>query len=191
MIQLFIIDWFPYCHSALDTFSNSSIRTTIKRALAHAQIKYPVYPLLAINKFKQFVILLFTVNSSKPICNQSQYKAFYEYLQKNLSIQIAYYIGKSTLFTNIREETGRIHAFMNDNVTEKPGIYYTNSDSDIFSSPLDIGESVARWEKLLNSGHKNLLRSEIIGYIDKMIASNHANFQNLCSLHQQLTQIFF
>lgn len=190
-IQIFIIDWFSYCHSELDTFSNCNIRTIIKQALINAQIEYPIYSLIAINKFKQFVILLFTVDSLKLQCNQTQYNVFYEYLQENLSSQIAYYIGKCIIFTSVRKEIGRMHAFINDNVTEKPGLYKTTLNNDSFSSPLDISESVARWEKLLNSGHKNLLRSEIIGFIDKMIAANHADFKNLCDLHQRLTQIFF
>ncbi|MEX1377239.1 MAG: helix-turn-helix domain-containing protein [Eubacteriales bacterium] len=190
-IQLFVIEWFPYCHSDLDTFSNSSIRSTLKSALSKANLEYPIYSLMAINKFKQFVILLFSDNSANFPCTQFQCNVFFQHLAENLSPDIACYIGTPTTLSSARAELGKMHSFINDNVTEKPGIYQTSPDEEDFSSTMDISESVFRWEKLLNSKHNNLLRTEILSFIDKMIESNHANFQNLCNLHQRLTQIFF
>lgn len=189
-IQVIIIDILPYCDRAKSVLSDNYIRNEILSTLRISKINEPVYALITLNKFKQYVILLFS-NDDLPFRNiTSQYTTFYYQLIDNLCSDIACYVGEFTRFNSLRTEIGKIHSFINNNVSKKPGFYQLNADSfpqDI----LDITEKTNRWERLLSNDQYNMLYSDIMSYIDFIVSMDKVNFRSLCDLHQQLTHIFF
>lgn len=189
-IQLIMVDIFPFHKQDAGYLSNHSIKKNLINALRESALPESVFILITLNRYKMFVILLFANTNILSTITEDFYKDFYLKITENISDQTACYVGKISTFDVLHDEAVYIHSFVDNNVTEKAELVFCEQEASA-DLPLKLTYQVDRWEKMLRSGYKNIVMSEILRYIDMIAASDTANFRNLCILHQCLTQIFF
>lgn len=189
-IQLIMVNIFPFHKQDAGYLSNHSIKKNLINALREAKLPKDVYTLITLNRYKMFVILLFSNKSTLNTMTEEFFKNFYLTISAEISDRTACYVGRISTFAALHDEAVYIHSFVDDNVTEKAELVFCEQGVCV-DLPLKLTYQVDRWEKMLRSGYKNIVMSEILKYIDVIAASDTANFRNLCILHQSLTQIFF
>lgn len=190
--QILIIDAFPF-HRENPDYSEKSVLAAMETAFRMAPIQYPVFPLTTVNPYKQFVTLLFAgveANVSS-LCTPTQLQDFFTALSQELGGQVDCYVGKRIVCSELRQEVKRIHTFINDNIDNAPGLYFTNQETQPLDTPSTLPECITRWKTLLDSGRKNMLDAEINTYLEKLTLSSKNRFRDMCAFHQQLTQLFF
>lgn len=190
-IQLVMIDLYPFRQANTDCPSTHEIKKVFIAALEQSGLPEGIHPLITLNRYKTFVILLFSDTDTLSLCGPEHYQRFYDYVAHAVSPQISCYVGRIAEFTRLREEVLHNHAFIDDNVAQKPGLYFCSETPAAASSSDDLPYKIGRWEKMICSGHKNIALKEIIDYLDAAEHAGGSNFRSLCTLHQNLTQIFF
>ncbi len=196
------------------------VKKEMLRALSAADIGLPVYPLITQNKFHQPVILLFSNEAEALDGVSDRLRIFQQQLVASLFASAAVYVGETVAIAQLREEVGKLHSMIDNNVSLKSGIFlnhtartdeiaghqgtgrqnvghqnaaYQNAGHPDTARPQpdEAAEAAADWERLLKAGQKKILRANIMAYLDDLIAIDRASFRSLCGLHQQLTQLFF
>ncbi len=195
--------------------SFNTLKKEVLEALAAADIGLPVYPLVTQNKYHQPVILLFCNDTAVLDEATEGLRRFQRQLADALPGATAVYAGETSPFAQLRDEVGRLHAMIDNNVSLKPGLFLDrkaaerqptdqpamerqasfrqSKDRLVMERPEidEATEAAADWERLLRAGQKKILRANIMTYLDGLVAIDRVSFRSLCELHQQLTQMFF
>lgn len=149
-----------------------------------------VFPLVTQNKFHQPVILLFNNRPQPSPEITDRLRRFLNLLADALPAPTAAYISDITVISRLRDEIGKLHAMIDNNVSLKPGLFF-NRQPGPGPEAAEPAEHAAEWERLLKTGQRKIFRTNVLSYLDGLVAIDRANFRSLCDLHQQLTQIFF
>jgi len=189
-IQLIILEPYPYSNASAPA-TTRVIKDALIDSMVAAGIADAEHAFVSLNRFVQFSTMLFGKPDTVSFATDSQFRNFYDKLTQTLGVATACYIGDCIDFSEIRSELQRLHGFIDNNVTKKAELYLHCSVNTRTAASVDLSECMPRWRQLLKNGQKSILRSEIIMRIEHIAASGSANFRNLCSLHQQLTQFFF
>lgn len=189
-IQAIIVDIYPYSVSESPTFSDSSIFITLLESAYKCFGSPAVYPLACLNRYKHFVVLLFSNNNSLDTITNDAFETFYYTLCKEFGTELSCYATPRSQLTNIRDTIYVGHQILMNNVAKKPGMYFCNKDVSV-SESTNILENIARWTKLLEDNRFSLLEENIFSYLDFYVSINRLNLESLCEFHQQLTKIFF
>lgn len=189
-IRIIILDIYAYADSVNSVLFDIAIREHILESLYASQIREPVFALITLNRYKQFVVLLFCNDDTLSSVPNLSYSAFYQNLTEKTGSDIACYIGQRTSFSSIRRQVSYIHKHISDNVNKKSGLFFVEKET-ASEEYLSIDENVSRWKFLLNTEQFSSLQASILSYIDFISAVNKTNLKTLCDLHQQLTQLFF
>ncbi len=189
-IQLIMVDIYPFHKQDAGYLSNHSIKKSLINALHESKLPEDVYTLITLNRYKMFVIMLFSNTDMLNRITEDFYRKFYLKISADISEQTACYVGRRSAFAALHDEAVYIHSFVDDNVMEKAELFFCEQEAGD-DLPLKLTHQIDRWEKMLRAGYKNIVMSEILKYIDLTADSGTANFRNLCILHQSLTQIFF
>lgn len=189
-IRILILDIFSYSKATESVLYDISIRHSLLDSLCSGKIVEPVEALIALNRSRQFVILLFCDDDSLLSCKNADFQMFYEVVGQSLDTEMACYVGKCSLFSELRSEVKRIHRYIDNNVSKKPGLYMTD-EKHFFQDSLDISENIKRWQRLLKDNQLEKTRDSILSWLDFIVSVNRTNFSVLCELHQQLIQLFF
>jgi YesN/AraC family two-component response regulator len=117
---------------------------------------------------------------------------FVDYMETYFHMDTICYLGKQVKVSQLYLDAQNILQVRNNNVSQQKKIY---SIQDIQvpaqTHHLDLSYRINRWENMLRNHHENLVHHEIFSYIDSLVGNAKANVDNLCFLHQQLTQMFF
>jgi len=189
-ILLMILDIYPLATSTDPAFFDLSIRRQINASLKTCHFDPPVYCLLTLNPYKQFVILLFCNDNSLNNYKNMIFEAFYQDITSHICPEISCYIGIQSIFPEIRNEIYKLDMYKKNNVNKKPGLYFIDQKEPA-EEYLRISDNFSRWEQLLNSQQFVPLQDSILSYIDFISTVNKTNLGTLCDFHQQLTQLFF
>lgn len=189
IIQLIVIDIYPFEKSTDPAFWDLSIRKHILDSLSACGFCIPVYSLLTMNPYKQFVILLFC-NDPTLECDHPLFERLYQEIISRICPEISCYIGAKSILPEIRNEIHLVDTYLKNNVTKKAGLYFT-TESKHAERFLSIAENLSRWKHLIDSEEFVLLQESILSYIDFIADKNRPNLKTLGDLHQQLTQLFF
>lgn len=189
-IRIMILDIYAYADSVDSVLFDIAIREHILDSLRFAKIDEPVHALITLNKYKQFVVLLFCNDNTLSSIPCLSYSSFYQKLTEKIDSAIACYIGQCTFFPFIRDQIPYIHKHISNNVNKKPGLFLVEKEI-AQEEYLSIDENISRWKYLLHTEQFPPLKSSILSYIDFISAVNKTNLKTLCDLHQQLTQLFF
>ena len=189
-IRILIVDIFSYSKATQSALFDISIRYSLIDSLRAGKIEEPIEALITMNRFRQFVILLFCNDESLLFCTNENYQMFYDALNDSLNTEIACYVGEYSVFSKLRAEVGRIHECINNNVSKRPGLYMTEKNQ-FSEESLDISENRKRWQRLIKENQLEKVRDSVLSYLDFIVSVNKTNFSGLCDLHQQLTQMFF
>lgn len=120
------------------------------------------------------------------------FTAFVDYMDTYFHLDTFCYLGNSVLVPQLFREAQNILQLKNNNVNQKKRIYsMQDTKLSVPTHSLDLSYRISRWESMLQNHHENLVYREICSYIDTLVDEEKANLNNLCFLHQQLTQMFF
>jgi YesN/AraC family two-component response regulator len=133
---------------------------------------------------------LFCNDNSLDAIAPDAFQSFYQNLCKEIGPELSCYATPINQLANIRDTIYVGHQLLTNNVTKKPGMYFTEKDV-LNTGSTNISENIARWTKLLENNQFSLLEENIFSYLNFNISINRLNLESLCEFHQQLTKIFF
>lgn len=189
-IQAIIVDIYPYSESESPTFSDLSIFITLLENANKSFYSPTIYPLVCLNRNKQFVVLLFCNDNALDAIAPDAFESFYQNLCKEIGPELSCYATSRNQLINIRDTIFAGDQLLKNNVAKKPGMCFI--DKDVFVSGLtSILENIARWTKLLESNQFSLLEENIFSFLNFNTTTNRLNLEKLCEFHQQLTKVFF
>ncbi len=189
-IQAIIVDIYPYSESESPTLSDLPIFITLLENANRSFYSPAIYPLVCLNRYKQFVVLLFCNDNSLDTIASNDFDAFYKNLCKEIGPELSCYATSRNHLTNIRDTIYAGHHLLKDNVAKKPGMYFSDKDV-LISGSTSLLENIARWTKLLANSQFALLEENILAFLNFNVSINRFNLESLCDFHQQLTKIFF
>lgn len=189
-IQLIIIDIYSYSKSAAHTYSDMSIFMTLLEYANKSFFSPDIYSLACINRYKQFVLLLFCNSNSLDNVTLEDYKSFYDGICKELGYAISCYVSARDILTNIYDTTYACDVLLQNNVAKKPGLYFSESDA-INSEVISLSERIAKWTRLLDNNQFESLKENIFSFINYNASIGKFNLKSLCDFHQSLTKILF
>jgi two-component system response regulator YesN len=191
-VQIIIVNVQSFRISDEPNFSEKSIHKAISNALIQANIKYPILALSTVSRFRQFVLVLFSATSEDLTISDGQYQVFYKKLSTELANEaLTCYIGNWVACKYVRDEMKQIHLFMDENISNRTGIYLTSGQDFSATVVTNLAESVERWKTLITAGQKRMLDNEIEDFLKRIVENSKNRLKSLCELHQQLTHIFF
>lgn len=190
-VQVIFINVESFRNSNEPIFSEKATHKAISNALKQANMIYPVLKLSTVNRFRMFVLVLFSATEEELVITAEQYQAFYEMLCAEMPNEtIACYAGNWVACRDIRDQIKLIHQYIDENISNTSGIYMTSGQNIAASTSTNLAESTERWKTLIAAGQKRILESEIDSFLKNTIANSKNKFKSLCELHQQLTHIF-
>lgn len=190
-VQVVIINVQSFRTSNEPIFSEKSIHKAISNALKQANMIYPVLKLSTVNRFRQFVLVLFSATNEELSFSPEQYETFFEKLCLELPSEVLNcYVGNWVRFTDMREEMKVIHQYIDENISNTAGIYLTSGEGISAAVSTNLAESAERWKTLVAGGQKRILEYEIEEFLKDTEKKSKNKFRALCELHQQLTHIF-
>lgn len=189
-IQAIIVDIYPYSESESPTFSDLPIFITLLESANKSFHSPTIYPLTCLNRYKQFVVLLFCNDNSLNAITHDAFESFYKNLCNEIGPELSCYATPRNRLADIRDTIFNGHQLLRNNVAKKPGMYFSKKDV-LISGSTSILENIARWTKLLANNQFTLLEENIISYLNFNVSINRFNLERLCEFHQQLTKIFF
>lgn len=188
--QGIIIDIYPYFDSVAPSFSDLSIFAAITETAEEAFPDPDIHDLVCINRYKQFVLLLFCVGDSIDCLSADAYHAFYQGICQRISAECSCYISPVRQVTEIREMIYTAHRNLLDNVAKRPGIYFSEGKTPVLESN-SLSENVARWMRLMENNQFDTLEESIFSFLDYNASLNRLNLETLSEFHQELAKIFF
>jgi two-component system response regulator YesN len=189
-IQAIIIDIYPYSESESPTLSDMPIFITLLESANKSFYSPAIYPLICLNRFKQFVVLLFCNDNSLDTITPNAFESFYQNLCKEIGSELACYATSRDKLVNIRDVIFKGDQLLKNNVTKKPGMHFIEKDVFI-PEATSILENIARWTRLLANNQFALLEENIFSFLNFNVSINRLNLERLCKFHQQLTKVFF
>ena len=190
-VQIIFINVQSFRNSSEPIFSEKSIHKAISNALKQANMIYPVLKLSTVNRYRIFVLVLFSATEEELAITSEQYQAFYEMLCAELPNEtLTCYAGNWVACKDMRDEIKLIHQYLDENISNTSGIYAISGQNIASASSTNLAESTERWKTLIAVGQKRILESEIDSFLRNTIANSNNKFKSLCELHQQLTHIF-
>lgn len=189
-IQAVIVDIYPYSDSTDPTFSDSSLFIALLESTLKSFTKPEVYPLICLNRYKQFVLLLFCNGNSLAALTPDMFHAFYEEISGKICSETACYVTPRNQVANIRDIILPGHQYALNNVIKKPGLYFSDKDMPAPEST-SLPENVVRWTRLLENSQFSYLEENIYSFLDYNTFLNRFNLETLSEFHQELTKLFF
>lgn len=189
-VQAIIIDIYPYSESSSPTLSDQTLFITLLESANRSFYLPAIYPLICLNRFKQFVLVLFCNDNSLDGIMHETFESFYQNLRMEIGPELSCYATTRNQLANIRDIIHAGDQLLKNNVAKKPGMYFSDKDV-LISGSTNILENIARWTKLLENGQFSLLEENIFSYLNFNVSINRLNLESLCDFHQQLTKIFF
>ena len=189
-IQLVIVYIYPYSESNSPTFSDISIFITLLESANKSFFSPAIYPLVCLNRYKQFVVLLFCNDKSLETIAPDAFESFFQSICQEIGPEISCYATSRSQLTHIRDTIFAGDQLSKNNVAKKPGLSFAEKDN-VVSESTNILENIARWTKLLENNQFSLLEDNISAFLNFNVSINRLNLARLCEYHQQLTKIFF
>ncbi len=190
IIQSIIVDIYAYSKSASHTYSDMSIFVML---LEHAKQNFhlpDIYSLVCINRYKQFVLLMFCNSKSLASIRSDDYESFYDGICEELGFDISCYVTAQDTLSNIYDTTYVCHVLLQNNVAKNPGLYFYEIPIT-YTDFTSLSESTAKWARLLDNNQFELLKEHIFSFINYNASVGKFNLKSLCEFHQSITKILF
>ena len=190
--QLIVVDVFDFTSYSPDALSHHDLRNAFVDSVNRSSIPQMLNFLITLTR-PAVLILLFSDGKRKPPCPESALDSFFRELKLVLSGRpFAGYVGESFRLTDLRENLNSAMACLRENIEKKPGIWHVReSAGEKEPAVSSLPGHLENWARLLKEDRRAMLKSAVFTYLDGMLAGDSNHYQNLCELHQQLTQIFF
>lgn len=189
-VQAMIVDIYPYTEVLSPALSDLSVFTCLIEQAKKSFNAPDIYPLVCLNRYKQFVVLLYCNGTSLNALTAENFQAFYDGICSYLTENISCYITPCNQFTQIRSIIYPAHICALNNVARKPGLYFSDAAVPLREA-VGLPENAVRWNRLLENGQFDVLEDNIFSFLDYNASLNRLNLENLSEFHQELTKIFF
>lgn len=189
-VQAVINDVFPYIESGEARFSDSAIFPVLLDSAGDHLSAPGIYALACVNRYKQFVVLLFGSESLLKKLTSADFEAYYDTVCRQLTPEIASYVTPANHFSNLRDIIYLGHLLALNNVSRKAGLYFTGQSAPP-QATAGLQENVARWTRLMENGQFEILEDNIFSYLDYNASLDHLNLENLSEFHQEISKLFF
>ncbi|RGC24484.1 helix-turn-helix domain-containing protein [Hungatella hathewayi] len=189
-VQAIIIDIYSYTDSVEQSLSDSSISVILMEHALRNFAKPDIYPLICLNRYKQFVLLMYCNGDSLTTLAPDMYSSYYEDICGKISSELACYVTPRSQVAAIRDIILPGHQRAVNNVSRKPGLYFSDEDMPVPEST-SLSENVVRWERLLENNQFIFLEDNIDSFLDYNTSLNRFNLETLSEFHQELTKLFF
>ena len=149
-----------------------------------------IHVLACLNRYKQFVMLLYCNGNSLRTLTEKNYQMFYREISHILTERLSCYVCPADHFTHLHDIIWSGHLCALNNVSKKPGLYFSDAAVPL-QEALGLPENAARWSRLLENGQFDVLEDNIYSFLDYNASLNRLNLENLSEFHQELTKLFF
>lgn len=190
-IFLVIIDVYTYVERSNPAYNDTIIRKAIRDALSAVDPVLAGAGLISENPHHLYVLVLPGVAGRLSGHYRETFQEIYQEMSDRLGIGFGFYVGNHGQLWQVRSIIGEIHLMINNNVTRNPGTAFQEDMSTGNADTLNLEENMSRWKRMLESQEFGPLQDGIFSYIGIMASMKRLTFNDLCDLHQKLTQLFF
>ena len=190
MIQAVINEIFPYNETGDSSPSDLTVFSSLLKSADLHLCRSGIHSLVCLNRYKQFVLVLFSNNNSLNALTPTDFQAYYDELCCGLTPDTASYICPIKHFAQIRDTIYPGHLRALNNVSRKPGLYFTE-EAVPEQAATGLHENVARWTRLMENGQFDILEDNIFTFLDYNVSLDHMNLETLSEFHQELSKLFF
>lgn len=190
MLRIVIINLYPYQIENSSFKPEYDIFTILLNAASLTFTASGIFPLVCKNRYRQFVLLLFSNDNSVADIDTALYRKFYDTLTEIVSPELTCYVSGLGTLANIREVISSAHALFQQDVVKKKDIFFSASHADE-STNRNLSENISRWTRLLDNKQYETLENNIFAYLDYHVSTGQLNFDTLCEFHQEISKIFF
>lgn len=189
-VQTVIVEIYPYTEIPSPGLSDLTIFTELFRSAQESFSASDIYTLACLNRYKQFVILLYCNGNSLCTLTSDNFQMFYQEICRSLTDRLSCYVCPADHFNHLHEVIWSGHLCALNNVARKPGLYFSDAAVPLREA-VGLPENAARWNRLLENGQFDVLEDNIFSFLDYNASLNRLNLENLSEFHQELTKIFF
>ncbi len=190
--QLMFVDVFSYTRQETGYPPQQQIMNAISSSLNSDPCFDAADLLVFLNPHRCFSILLMDKGDGALPVEPESVSGFYRALcQKLPGRAIACYYSDRFPFTEIHSAIAAASEHIKNNITGEPLVSHIVPAVQPGSLDLLLPEYLNHWSSLLYSNQRNLLKKEIDFCLDKKIPTVQNRFQSLCTLNQQIVQLFF
>ena len=189
LLRTVIINLYPY-QSDHSTFKPEyDILAIMLNVASFTFHETGIIPLVCKNRYKQFVLALFSNDSTLATMEKERFIKFYDSIAEIVSPKVTCYVSDLGTLSLLREIISSAHELYQQDVTQDYTIHFS-SDSKRDFLFLNQAENISRWNRLLENKQFETLKSTIFSYLDYHSSLGQINYTVLCELHQDLSKIF-
>lgn len=189
-VQVLIVDIYQYAKSDSVIFSDVSVFPHLLQSTNNSVLIPDVHSLICLNRYKQFVILLYSNSNTLSLVTKDIYETVYEKICAELGNDISCYVSPPGHVSHLRDTIFPTHTTLINNVAKNPGLYYADEER-VTPEVASLSESIAKWTRLLDNNQFQSLEDSIFSFLDLNASLNKFNLENLCEFHQALTKMLF
>ena len=179
----------PYARRDDLSVSRNDILAAIRDSFLLAP-GHPV-PLITRNPYRVFMVLLCHPDGVSHVpCTKEPFSFVLEEITRRLKREPAVFVRPETRMDRIQAELPVIQRFIDDNVTERTGVFYTDQAASSVHPLTHAMDFLPRWKSLLDQDKYDILAREIEASLDRSQQSR-PDLRVLADLHQQWTQAVF
>lgn len=173
--------------------AEKEIHRALFTALKQAGISYPILPVSAVDRRRQFLLLLFSSQQEDPEIPMEQIRRFFDCVSGILPKDVIQcYVGHAVPLPRLRGEIVNIRAVISG---EAPAgavecLEYDGNHPKAPESQMIPG-SGAQWRALLAAGQHRVLMSEFERCLEQIETYAPNKQKAMCDLHQRITHMFF
>lgn len=190
ILRTVIINLYPYQVEKSSFKPEYDIFTILLNAASFTFTAPGIVPLVCKNRYRQFVLLLFSNDNSVADIDTALYRKFYDTLAEVVSPELTCYVSELGTFANIEDVICSAHALFQQDVIKKKDIFFSASHAEE-NANRNLSENISRWTRLLDNRQYDALENNIFAYLDYHASIGQLNFDTLCEFHQELSKIFF
>lgn len=146
--------------------------------------------LTCINRFKHFVVLLYSDEDSLSEIIPEVFTDFQASLSALINPRIACYVSNTDTLNNVRKIIYETHLVFANNLSKAPGVYFAGNDTESLN-PGSLSENIDLWQRLLFNGSFERLYDGILVFLDFNSSIYSRDFNGLRQFHQAFTQMIF
>ena len=191
IVSFSILDVYSYVDRSNQNYDDMAVRRAILKSLDAVEPALRPCTLISENRNHMFTILItgaaeLLVGHLKEIFGE-----IYLEICSKLGLEAGLYVSSVGPLAQIRSIGGHTLQCIQNNVTRTPGVYFVDGSEDRESVTLNLEENLNRWKRMLENQSFDALRESIFSYVDIKASMKQLSFNNLCELHQKLTQLIF
>ncbi len=190
LLRTVIINLYPYQDEHSSFKPEYDIFTILLNVASFTFTASGVVPLVCKNRYRQFVLLLFSNDNSVAAIDTALYRTFYDTLAEVVSPELTCYVSVLGTLASIREVILSAHVLFQQDVIKKKDIFFPASNAEE-NTNRNLSENISRWRRLLDNNQYEAVENNIYAYLDYHASTGQLNFDTLCEFHQEISKIFF